>query len=680
MTWILMIVGALIGAALGGLPGFLAMGFLGWLVGFIIKSNRETPQPAPSKPVPSDRARIEALERRVASLEQRLGSEPFSPQKPGPDPGFLAASPAPEQVAEAVPAAEPISEVSNVATEPETAPAIEVEKPGSGPGFIVRWFTGGNTIVRVGLVILFVGLAFLVKYGVEHQMIPVELRIAAVAAAGVALLVMGWRLREKRAGYALSMQGGGVAVLYLTVFGSLKLYHLLPPGLAFAFLVLIAVLSAFLAIAQDSLAFAIFGAAGGFLAPVLASTGSGSHILLFSYYLVLNAGIFAIAWFRSWRALNVVGFLFTFLIGLAWGQRSYEPSLFPTTEPFLIAFFGLYVAIAILFARGKAALEEQYVDGTIVFGVPLAAFGLQAGLMKGTEFGLAFSSLAGGALYIVLTMLLRRAGERFQMLCESFLALGVVFITLAIPLALDARWTSAAWALEGAAIIWIGARQDRRLACAFGALLQVGAGVAFLKAYPAMSNGDIPLVDAKFVGAVLISVAGLVTYRVFGPYLRRKYPELASIASMFFIWGVLWWLGAGFHEIDTFLDSHYEVNAIVAFVAATVLVFALLGEHEHWEAGEWPTWLYAPFLFFAAIASLLDRPHPLGDMGWVAWPFAFIVHFAALRRQQEKLPVRWSRWMHAIGAVVLAMVGAEELVWVAEQYTDYQTAWSLAAR
>ncbi|HEY2627534.1 MAG TPA: DUF2339 domain-containing protein, partial [Usitatibacter sp.] len=538
---------------------------------------------------------------------------------------------------------------------------------------------GGNTIVRVGLVVLFVGLAFLVKYGVEHQLIPVELRIAAVAAAGIALVVLGWRLREKRPDYALSMQGGGVAVLYLTVFGALRLYHLLPAGMAFALLAVIAVLSAFLAIAQDSLALAVFGAAGGFLAPILASTGGGSHVMLFSYYLVLNAGIVAIAWFRAWRILNVVGFAFTFLIGLAWGTHSYEPSLFDSTEPFLIAFFLMYVTIAILFARGQVAAHRSYVDGTIVFGVPIAAFGLQAGLMKGSEFGLAFSSLAIGALYLVLTAVLQRIGYRWRMLSGSFLALGVVFLSLAIPLALDARWTSAAWALEGAAIVWIGTHQRRKLACAFGALLQAGAGIAFLRGYPAMPDG-LPLLDAKFVGAVLIAAAGLLTYRIINPRLMGSNRGYAPIASMFFIWGVLWWLAGGLHEIRTFCDFPYEVNAIVAFFAATVLAFALLGEHEYWEAGQWPTWFFAPALFFLALWSFFDRPHPLSDMGWVAWPFAFIVHFATLRRQQEKLPERWTQWMHAIGVIVLAMIGAEELEWVADTYTASGSAWSLAAR
>lgn len=115
-------------------------------------------------------------------------------------------------------------------------------------------------------------------------------------------------------------KGGGIGALYLTVFGALKLYQLLPAGPAFGLMICIAAFSAVLAVAQNAQALALLGAAGGFLAPVLASTGEGSHVMLFSYYLLLNAGILAIALFKAWRMLNFVGFFFTFGIALALGH------------------------------------------------------------------------------------------------------------------------------------------------------------------------------------------------------------------------------------------------------------------------------------------------------------------------------------------------------------------------
>ncbi len=123
----------------------------------------------------------------------------------------------------------------------------------------------------------------------------------------------------------------------------------------------------------------------GFAAPILISTGSGNHVVLFSYYALLNLAIFAIAWKKPWRALNLLGFAFTLVIGTAWGVLRYEPALRDTTEPFLVIFFAIYLAIPILYAwrRGKdEPAHRDFVDGTLVFGNPLIAFALQAGAAR----------------------------------------------------------------------------------------------------------------------------------------------------------------------------------------------------------------------------------------------------------------------------------------------------------
>jgi len=121
-----------------------------------------------------------------------------------------------------------------------------------------------------------------------------------------------------------------------------------------------------LAVLQDSKSLAIFGIVGGFMAPVLMSTGSGSHVMLFSYYALLNAGILFIAWFRAWRELNVLGFIFTFVVSAFWGHQYYQPAYFATTEPFLIL-FSVYVAISILFAHRQPPKLKGFVDGPLVF-------------------------------------------------------------------------------------------------------------------------------------------------------------------------------------------------------------------------------------------------------------------------------------------------------------------------
>ena len=206
-------------------------------------------------------------------------------------------------------------------------------------------------------------------------------------------------------------------------------------------------------------------------------TRDASHVALFSYYAALDTGIATVAWFRAWRRLNLLGFVFTFIIGAWWGAEFYQPHYFATTQPFLVFFFILFVAVTIMHAWRQPPRLTGYVDGTLAFGVPLAAYTLQHRLASGFEYGPAISALGFSAFYAVAAVLIRQRGRDWmRLLMQSFVALSAAFGTLAIPLAVDGSWTSAAWALEGAAVVWIGARQNRRLA------LLSGLGLQFLPA------------------------------------------------------------------------------------------------------------------------------------------------------------------------------------------------------
>ena len=104
----------------------------------------------------------------------------------------------------------------------------------------MSWLKRGNPLARIGIVILFFGAAFLAKYAADNSMFPIELRFIGLALGAFALLIVGWRLRERRAVYAQLLQGGGIAGLYLTVFAATRLYQLLPFTLAFVLLAVIA--------------------------------------------------------------------------------------------------------------------------------------------------------------------------------------------------------------------------------------------------------------------------------------------------------------------------------------------------------------------------------------------------------------------------------------------------------
>jgi uncharacterized membrane protein len=163
-----------------------------------------------------------------------------------------------------------------------------------------------------------------------------------------------------------------------------------------------------------------------------------------------------------------------------------------------------------------SARKGDYVDGTLLFGPPLVGFGLQFVLVQHLEFAAAFSALALGIIYMGLARWLM-AG-RTLLLGETCLALGVIFASLAIPLGLDARWTTAAWAVEGAGIFWLGLRQQRPLGRAFALLLQLGAALAFLSE---LHDSESSLLGGVPLGALLLGVALLFSFY----QLRKALPE-----------------------------------------------------------------------------------------------------------------------------------------------------------
>ncbi len=585
----------------------------------------------------------------------------------------------------------PPAAAESAATRVPTAVAAAIDRART-------WLLGGNTVARLGAVLLFIGLAFLARLAIERALLPPQLRMAAIALVAIGMLVAGFRLRERRTGYALTLQGAGVAILYLTVFAALRLYGLVSPLAAFALLVAVCALSALLALLQDARALAVIGAVGGFATPLLVSAGQGDHVTLFGYYTVLNVGILGIAWQRDWRLLNLVGFGFTFGIATAWGVLRFQPDQYPSAQAFLVVFCLLYVAIAVLFAWRRAPRLTDYVDATLVFGVPLIGFGLQAGLVRDFEYGLAWSALAVAAFYLGLAALLARARlAQLRLLVECFVALGVIFASLAIPFALDASWTAAAWALEGAGAVWIGARQQRQVARAFGLLLQLGACVAFVMYLGVRPPQPVPVLNAGFVGAVLIAGAAMFSARLLAA--RKAARESAqprgydafedALAALLFLHGFLWWLIALTLE---FTRRQVDADGVVEFAVApanrvfplmtgyvlSAAIAARVGAAQRWPVATWPAYASLPVMLAGAVAGAVLFRHLFEHFGWLCWPVAIAAHLVALRAL-DAAPRRWWVAVHAGGVWLVVLLACSLGVDLIDRAQLWHTGWGPAA-
>ena len=660
MTWALAIGGALLGLVFASetfMLGLVIGALVGYLLASVIRLRRRVEEL-------EDAERRRALARPsivAAAAEAPARTAAPAPAAPGPMPApAIVRPPAPAAPSATAPAPMPIPAVAQP-VRPSPAEPTPIE---SALRYLRDWFTTGNVPVKLGVIISFFGIAFLLKYAVDRQLFvfPIEFRLLTVAAVAAALLAIGWRLRDRKRVYSLSLQGGGLGILYLTTFAAFRLYGLIPPVFAFALLVVLTVAGGALAVLQNARGLATLGAVGGFLAPVLVSTGSGNHVVLFSYYLVLNSLILGIAWYRPWRELNLIGFAFTFVIGGLWAWESYQPDKYASTQPFVILFFLFYQAVAILFARRSSLAMKGVVDGTLVFGTPVLVFAMQAHMLGDTEFGLAYSAVAAALFYAVTATLLdRERSPPMRLLVESYLALAVAFATLAIPLALDARWTAAGWALEGAALVWIGVRQQRALARLAGALLVFAAGVSFVDHGWKTLEG-LAFVNGNLLGGWLIAVSALLSSRFLSKVESRWQPLEKILGVALGAWGFLWWAGAGTIEIVERMPVDWQSPLIIVFYPLSALLLTLLARRPDWKAAGAASLVSLLLLALLGAFQFLLGEHPFANRGFAAWPIAIAIVYGLLRRHAQAFP-RLIGIAHPVTAALVAAIATAEVHW-----------------
>ncbi|CAM8678075.1 DUF2339 domain-containing protein [Kluyvera sp. M-M157-B] len=614
-------------------------------------------------------AELALLRRRIDELEQRGAANAPQPQAAAVAPAAVLPEPMPDKPPVIDVAPEPENPWrAQPKTETVPIPKPPAQQPSAFGGImssLVRWFMQGNPLAKLGILLLFLGLSFLLCYTVEHSLFPLELRLAAAALFAIVLLVVGWRLRHKQPVYALILQGGATGALYLTVFGAFRLWQMLPITLAFVLLVVICAASVGLAILQKALSLAMLASLGGYLAPLLLSTGGGSHVALFSFYLLLSVGILAISIWQHWRELNLLGLLFTFGVGGIWGLDGYRPEYYLSCQLFLIANTILFGVLSVALSLRAQEKGKQIIDGVLLFAPPLIGFGMQYAITWHMEYGPALSALGYGGFYLALAWLaLRRYPALGRPLVLAALALGGVFTTLAIPLALSARWTAMAWALEGLGILWLGVQQQqRRMSYSGTALLVLAVGSALW----AQMNGTSAL-SLMLIFAVL-SLSWLAA-----AWLWRHIQRQGSWVLL--AGGLIFWIVAliGASQLVLKKDS-LVLSGVLALMAISVWGWRMVAERLAWRALDASKWLLWPTMLVVLMSQISQQV--IFAAGWqnLAWCLALPAAGALLWRDAAALPSRLSRLAHLSLFWMILLALATELFWFTQDLPWGMAAW-----
>ncbi len=386
---------------------------------------------------------------------------------------------------------------------------------------------GQKWLLIVGILTMVFGVGYFLKYSFEQGWVGPEGRVAMAYLWGIVFLVAGDRFRKSFERFGLSLIGGGIAVLYFSAFAAFQIYHLFGQTASFSIMVMITVLACVLAIRYDTKWLAVLGLIGGFLTPVLLTTGQDNQIALMTYMTILNFGLLGIAFYKKWDLLNILGFIFTYLLYTAWYQNHYAATKFWPAIFFLNVYFLTYSFVPFTYQVREGGHFDR--REFVLMGINSAlAFGYGYVMIRDL-YGLAWVSIISvfyAAIFLSLATYLYQKGKHTFDVFVVMLAKAMLFLIITVPVLFSKQWITIFWSAQSLAVVWMAVRLCRRSLAAGGYVLLLVTALKFLLYdYGLVFNLDIIsgflirggytyLIIERYLTTVLlivvISVAGLL--------------------------------------------------------------------------------------------------------------------------------------------------------------------------
>ena len=375
---------------------------------------------------------------------------------------------------------------------------------------------GSQLFNRIGIIALFAGVAWFFKFAVDNGWLGPLTRIVLGLVVGSAIVLWSESFRRRNyAGFSYTLKAVGTGVLYLTLWAAFSLYHFIPASVAFVGMMLVTLLNASLALAEDGELLGFYALLGGFSTPLLLSTGLDHEIFLFSYLLLLNVAVFVLIAIKNWTPLLIAAYPATVFYAIAWYVEHYDKSKRGITLFFAVLFWISFASAPPLLYRWRHADDDARHGSWLHVVLPVAhaviAFAffcalLDSDLAPSTE-AQGWGALVFGAVYLVL-MLLARRDSAHELAFSLSAVLSVAFFTLFIPLYFSGRTIIYGWLVEGLILVLLLRLSQSEYAPALAAVPLLLAGCDLL-VYDSFHNIQMQTVLANarfpcFVAAVAV--------------------------------------------------------------------------------------------------------------------------------------------------------------------------------
>lgn len=399
----------------------------------------------------------------------------------------------------------PSKERARVTAQPPPADSVKkAEKAGTVPSGTASLenVIGTRWIGRIGMLAVIFGIAFFLKYSFDNKLIGETGRIILGIFWGICFIGFGEYFQKKKNWniYGQIFTGGGITILYFSIYAAFAFYHLVSQILAFAALIVITTTGVTLSVRYSARSIAVIGILGGFLTPVMLSTGENRPISLFSYILLLDAGILSVVYLKQWRSIGIVSLIGTIFLYLAWHGRFYtieqESIAFGIVTVFFI-FYNLYVFLAS--AKNKTALAEQLI---IFISAAFYFLSFNAQNQYVNNWNLKSFVLAMSFVEILFALLIFKMNPVLKNIIYSFAGASVVLNVIAIFIVFEKEWITAALAAEMVIFAFMGIRLDKPSLRLAAYILGMISLVRFFKETGLVLgpfDKFIPLINSRFI-------------------------------------------------------------------------------------------------------------------------------------------------------------------------------------